>query len=98
MYLFYLLDRELTDARLLKLSHKINREEELHTLVVGGLGMTFETVDIHLANKKDSITMATINVLKDWRKRQPDQPVAYRNMCDGLKKADMNSLIHEALQ
>ena len=89
---------ELTDERLLRLSQKINCTEDLYILAIIGLCIKDETIDAHMRNKSDSITMATYSVLKGWRKSQPDHQVAYRKMCDGLKKAEMESYIYEVLQ
>ena len=69
----------------------------MYILAIIGLHIKDATVDAHMRNKSDSITMATYSVLKDWRKSQLDHQVAYRKMCDGLKKAEMESYIYEVL-
>ena len=86
---------ELTDDKLFNLSQNIISAEDLYKLAISGLGMTLDAVGVHVTN---SITIATINVLNDWRKSQPDHHVAYTNMCDALRKAERNSLIHEVLR
>ena len=69
----------------------------MYYLAIVGLGVKDEAVDAHMRNKSDSITMAMYSVLKDWRIGQNNRFVAFTNMCDALRKADMESLIDDVL-
>ena len=90
-------EEKLTDARLWKLAQKITSAEDLYTLAISGLGVKEDTIAGHLRNNRDSIAMASLGVLKDWRGRQYNYQVAYTNICDALGKAEMDSCVHEIL-
>ena len=72
-------------------------EEDLHKLAITGLGMTLDKVTIHITNNSNSITMAALSVLKYWRISKTNRQVAFREMCNALNKAEMNSYIYEIL-
>ena len=90
-------DEELTDARLWELARKITGADDLYTLAIAGLGINEDIVARHLSDKSDSIARASLGVLKDWRAKQSNYQVAYTNICDALRRAEMDSCIHEVL-
>ena len=85
---------------LLKLSKKINQKIDILTLATIGLDMDEDDVDGILRDNKDEIHMAVYNVLKVWKRSEPDSKTAFTNLCDALKNKDVNmeSLIDETLQ
>ena len=88
----------MTDARLVKLSNKINKRSELRTLAVVGLGMGRATVDSQF--NKDDINDVAYEVLNKWRNSQKNEIDAYINICKALKHDDvkLESFIDEVLQ
>ena len=82
---------------MLKLAKKISSLEDLCTLALLGLNIKDSTVDSHVKNKSDSITMAAYGVLKDWRLSQTNQQVPYAKMVEASIKLEMNGFT-EALQ
>ena len=88
----------MTDARLFKLAQEIYSAEDLYYLAIIGLGIKDEAVAVHLKNHSEGFTMATYNVLKDWRKGQPNHQVAYVNMCDALRRVELTNFIETTLQ
>ena len=71
--------------------------DDLYTLAITGLRMKLDKVAIHITNKSNSITMAALNVLKDWRRSRTNRQVAFREMCDALNKPEMNSYEEDIL-
>ena len=84
---------------LLKLSKKINQKIDILTLATIGLGMETHVVKGLLKDNQDEIHMAVHAVLEVWVRSQLDRKTAYANICNALRKKDVNmeSFINEAL-
>ena len=72
----------------MKLSNKITRQSELKKLGTEGLRVNVNKIDRHITNNRD-ISSAAYDVLSDWRKSQENNTVAYKNICEALKMANM---------
>ena len=59
--------------------------------------MKFEALKVQITNNSNDITMAAVCVLFGWKRSQINSQVAFREMCDALRKADMNSYVHDIL-
>ena len=84
---------ELTDVRLILLSEGINQPSKLRKLAVLGLKMGASVIDSALQNNKDDIDEAAYRVLMQWRVSQPDKWVAYKQICEALRRVRMDMLI-----
>ena len=89
--------RELTDVMLFNLSRRINASDQLRTLATNGLGLKLHVQDKHLENEKYT-NEAALKVLKEWRLSYQNSAVAYKTLCEILRKVKMSSLICETLE
>ena len=73
---------------------------DILTLATIGLDMDEDGVDGILRDNKDEIHMAVYNVLKVWKRSQPDSKTAFTNLCAALrnKNVNMEYLIDDTLQ
>ena len=81
-----------------ELSKRITDEGDLRDLATKGLKVPEYTIDTQLRDYRHKINEAAIQVLKDWRKKNPDPYKAYRLLCDALTKAGMRALIYDVLE
>ena len=88
MFWFQDSSEELTDTRLVKLSNTIATESELRMLGTQGLNVGLHEIDKQITNNRN-ISSAAYHVLYNWRKTQEDNTVAYKNLCDALKSANL---------
>ena len=72
-----------------KLAWCMSNEGDLRALATPGLGVSEQIIDGHIHNEKD-IHIAALNVLKEWRKGQKNSKVAYTNLCEILRREDVN--------
>ena len=56
--------------------------------------MGLNEIDRHITNERD-ISTAAYHVLSNWRKSQENNTVAYKNLCDALKMANMELKIQD---
>ena len=82
----------LQDEHVLELSKRITSAEELMDLGIKGLGLPDFKIKTAMYDHSDSIQAATYELLSTWLKKQTDRREAYKNMCAGLKRAEMNQL------
>ena len=88
---------ELTDARLVLLSNEITSRSKLRTLATVGLNVDSSIVSTALRNNRDDITEAAHTVLTQWRDSQPNKTIAYKQICEVLRRVKMEILITEML-
>ena len=96
-YIYDIIGSKLTDVMLYHLSQRISSPGQLRTLATKGLGLKQHVLDKHLHNEKD-INEAALMVLKEWRLSYENSSVAYRKLCEVLRKVKMSSLICDALE
>ena len=89
---------KLTDAKILDLSQRINKELDLRKLATPGLQMQEYAVSAYLKYHRESTTLATHDFLIDWRKSQPNPYIAYVKLCEALVAANMRLFIEETLR
>ena len=92
-------EKELTSVMLLRLSRKINKKIHILTRATIGLDMGEDVVEGILKDNKDEIHMAVRDVLKVWKRSQPDSKTAFQKLCEALRNNDVNmeSFIEECL-
>ena len=73
---------------------------DILTLGTIGLDMKEEVIQGHLKNNESEINMAALEMLRTWKRSQPDGKIAHRKLCEALKNpdVDMEFLIKDALQ
>ena len=82
--------RELTDAMLVNLADSVTTVSDVRKLAVRGLGMESDFVQIQMSNNLNNCNSAMFEVLRGWRKTQPDNHTAYINLHQALKSTEMN--------
>ena len=82
---------------LLELSRRMTSPEQLRRLATNGLGLKQHVLDKHL-HKEGDINEAALKVLKEWRLDYQNSAVAYKTLCDILRKVKMSSLICDTLE
>ena len=85
----------LTGDKLFDLSEKITNQSSLGRLTIRGLGMQFHEVDKFIENYSNDITTAAYKLLTKWYTSQTNNVTALDNLCEALRKADLNALIDE---
>ena len=80
------------------LAQKITSTEDLLSLALTGLNADEDNVNRNLRDNRDSIVVATYNVLRVWRDSQPDRVVAYTKLCDALRTVNKGAFIRIALK
>ena len=92
---FYFTDKspELTDIHVLKLSTKITSANELKNLTITGLNLDHSMVENHIINNPNDIQSAAYDLLNEWKKSQLSSRIAFQNLCEALKRSDMNILL-----
>ena len=88
---------ELTDARLVLLSNEITSRSKLQTLATVSLNVDSSIVSTALRNNRDDITEAAHTVLTQWRDSQPNKSIAYKQICEALRRVKIKILITEML-
>ena len=96
-FTYDIVGRELTDVMLYHLSRRICSPRQLRTLVTKGLGLKQHVLDKHLHDERD-INEAALKVLKEWGLRYQNSTVAYKTLCEILRKVKMSSLICDTLE
>ena len=80
------------------LSRCITNENDLRHLAIKGLKLQGFSIDTKLHDKHDSINEAALQVLNEWKNKNPDPFQAYDALCDALTNAGMRGLIWEVLK
>ena len=99
--IFFVLDtcnEEVTPQRLYELSLRITKWTDLRILATNGLKVSEYKIDSICTDKRDSVNEAALEVLKTWLKKQKNRTEAYDNLCNALKKVEMDYYITDALQ
>ena len=89
---------ELTDEMLETLSLYINSEADLRKLAIIGLNIEEIVVANSVKNHPNEFSVAVGSVLKTWRVKKENDKLAYTELCEALKKAEMLYYIEKALQ
>ena len=80
----------LSEVMLNSLSEWITDESELRKLGITGLGVEDRFISKHLKDKHGDITSAVYSVLKEWRKKHPDDMEAWQDLHKALGDAGMS--------
>ena len=83
---------------LYEVARRLTRKSDIRTLGFK-LGVKGYKMDSIFCNKNDDITEAAYEILKEWRKGQPDPKTAFITLRDALTHPDVNlqQVAHEAL-
>ena len=87
--------RRLTHQDLYEIAGRLTRISDIRTLALK-LGVKEYKVDTIFCNKNNDITEAAYEILKEWRKGQPDTVTAYITLKDALTHPDVN--LHQVAQ
>ena len=69
---------------------RITNEIDLHNLAINGLGLDDLVVGRCVHNRQPYITLAVLDVLKEWRKTQVNFKIAYRRLYQILINVEMS--------
>ena len=89
---------ELTDQMLQDLAEHISSYAELRALAINGLGLDAVKVQKNKENYPNDITTAAHKVLTEWYKSQKDRQNAYKELCTGLTKSNLDLYIGMVLK
>ena len=78
---------------MLKLSRTITDIIKLRELAIVGLNLDASRVMKHINNKPSDIQPAAYDLLCEWIKSQLSSRIAFQNLCEALKRSDMNILL-----
>ena len=79
----------------MKVADRITSESDLVHLGVTGLKVKYDRIKSTLTNYSKDIQSATHHVLFTWVKSQPNRVEAFEEICNGLRKCEMDLLVSE---
>ena len=91
-------DAELTDSMLWNLAQQFTNSCQLRTLGQKLQKLDNSKIDTSLTNYGHDINAAAYDVLRKWRVSQDNDTVAYKDICEALKEAELNFFISKVLQ
>ena len=85
--------REISTAKLLKLSKRVNSELGLNCLAILGLGLTESDVERHIKNKSE-FTISVYSLLQEWSNKTENLEDAYQILYEALGKDGVDMKNH----
>ena len=89
----------MTERDLLEVSYRLIEESDIRQLG-SHLGVEHYKVDAILCDEKGNIPLATLVMLKEWRKGQENNVKAYDDLWEALThpEVDLSHVAHEVLR
>ena len=87
--------KKLTHEHLYRVARRLTSKSDIRRLGLK-LGIADHRIDAIFHNKRDDITEAAYEILKEWRKSQEDAKVAFITLIKALTHPDVN--LHQVAQ